>query len=149
MLPEMNARRSLGRAASSWRASGPRQGRPLPASLLGLASRFFGEDLSDVRLFVGPQPGRMGALAFTLGSQIHIAPEEDRPFSPRWLRLLGHELTHVIQQRRGRARNPHGRGVFVLKDPALEAEADRMGDAFAVAASGLTRKHGAAEAPEP
>jgi hypothetical protein len=107
---------------------------------LRLASRFFGEDLSEVRLFVGPEPGRLGALAFTLGSRIHIAPEEDRPFSARWLRLLGHELAHVVQQRQGRARNPHGRGVVVLKDPALEAEADRMGEAFAAAASRLARE---------
>lgn len=140
MLPEMNARRSLGRAAGHGLAPGSGRGRPLPPPLLRLASRFFGEDLSEVRLFVGPEPARLGALAFTLGSRIHIAPEEDRPFTDRWLRLLGHELTHVVQQRQGRARNPHGRGVFVLKDPALEAEADRMGEAFAAAASRLARE---------
>lgn len=139
MLPKMNARRSLGRAASLGLDSAPRHGRPLPPSLLRLATKFFGGDFSDVRLYVGPQPGRMGALAFTMGSQIHIAPEEDRPFTQRWLQLLGHELTHVVQQREGRARNPNGRGVVVLRDEALEQEADRMGDAFAAAATGLSR----------
>jgi hypothetical protein len=135
MLPEMNAQRSLGRASSHRPGPGPGRGSPLPPSLLRLAAKVFGRDFSGVRIHVGPQPGRMGALAFTLGSQIHIAPEEHRPFTQRWLQLLGHELTHVVQQREGRARNPYGRVVVVLRDPSLEAEADRMGDAFAAAAS--------------
>jgi len=41
--------------------------------------------------------------------------------------LLGHELTHVMQQRAGRVANPFGSGVAVVQDQALEAEADRMG----------------------
>ena len=41
--------------------------------------------------------------------------------------MLGHELTHVLQQRAGRVRNPMGTGVAVVQDPALEAEAERMG----------------------
>jgi hypothetical protein len=41
--------------------------------------------------------------------------------------LLGHELTHVVQQRAGRVRNPYASGIAVVQDPALEAEADRMG----------------------
>ena len=41
--------------------------------------------------------------------------------------LLGHELTHVLQQRAGRVSNPFGSGTAVVQDHALEAEADRMG----------------------
>ena len=33
----------------------------------------------------------------------------------------------MVQQRAGRVRNPLGAGVAVVQDPALEAEAERMG----------------------
>jgi hypothetical protein len=42
-------------------------------------------------------------------------------------KLLGHELAHVVQQRAGRVRNPMGSGIAVVQDPALEAEAERLG----------------------
>ena len=40
-----------------------------------------------------------------------------------------------MQQRAGRVRNPLGSGVAVVQDPALEAEAERMGLRAASAAS--------------
>src|SRR5690606_27769182 len=49
------------------------------------------------------------------------------PHSAHGQRLLGHELAHVVQQRAGRVRNPFGSGTAVVQDPALEAEAERMG----------------------
>ena len=41
--------------------------------------------------------------------------------------MLGHELTHVVQQRAGRVKNPLGGGIAVVQDLTLEAEAERMG----------------------
>jgi Domain of unknown function (DUF4157) len=82
---------------------------------------------------VSSAPGRLGAVAFTTGSDIYFAPGRYEPGSPEGLRLLGHELAHVVQQRQGRVRNPHGHGVAVVKDPELEAEADRMGRALQTA----------------
>lgn len=112
-----------------------RRGSPLPEAIRRPAEEFFGEDFSDVRIHVGPEARRLGARAFTVGSHIYIDPQEHDPSSEEWLRLLGHELTHVVQQRSGRARNPHGHGVAILNDPGLEAEANRRGFAFATAVS--------------
>jgi ribosomal protein S18 acetylase RimI-like enzyme len=62
---------------------------------------------------------------------IHFASGQYNPHTPHGQSLLGHELTHVVQQRAGRVANPFGSGVAVVQDQALEAEADRMGRAAA------------------
>ena len=84
-------------------------------------------DFSDVRIHVGPEVTAIGAIAFTWGTDIHFAPGYYNPHSIHGQQLLGHELTHVLQQRAGRVRNPFGNGTAVVQDHALEAEADRMG----------------------
>ena len=66
-------------------------------------------------------------LAFTLGSQYLLRAGQYDPHSVRGQQVLGHELTHVVQQRAGRVRNPQGFGIAVVQDHALEAEADRLG----------------------
>ncbi len=102
-------------------------GRPLPDAIRAKMESYFAADLSDVRIHVGDQATKIGALAFTLGSDLYFAPGQLDLHSHRGHELLGHELTHVIQQRAGRVRNPFGAGVAVVQDPALEAEADRIG----------------------
>jgi phosphatidylserine/phosphatidylglycerophosphate/cardiolipin synthase-like enzyme len=102
-------------------------GVPLPADVRRDAERILGEDLSDVRIHVGPEPRRMRALAFTLGPHIYFAPGLYDPRTREGRTLLGHELTHVVQQRRGRAQNRLGYGIAVVRDPALEHEAARIG----------------------
>ena len=102
-------------------------GRPLPAHVQRKMEALFGEDFSDVRIHSGPQAHAIGAIAFTLGSSIYFAPGHYSPDTPRGHQLLGHELTHVVQQRAGRVRNPQGSGLAVVQDHALEAEAERMG----------------------
>ena len=102
-------------------------GKPLPEAVQRKMETFFGTNFSDVRVFMGPQASSIGALAFTLGSNIYFAPGQYDPHSVRGQQVLGHELTHVIQQRAGRVRNPQGFGIAVVQDHALEAEADRLG----------------------
>jgi ribosomal protein S18 acetylase RimI-like enzyme len=87
----------------------------------------FRADFSDVRVHVGRDARSIGAIAFTWGSNIHFAPGQYNPDSLQGQRLLGHELAHVLQQRGGRVKNPHGSRVAVVQDAALEAEADRLG----------------------
>jgi uncharacterized protein DUF4157 len=106
-------------------------GRPMPTHVQRKMEALFGEDFSDVRIHSGPQAHAIGALAFTLGSSIYFAPGHYSPDTPRGQQLLGHELTHVVQQRAGRVRNPQG-GLAVVQDHALEAEAERMGARAAV-----------------
>lgn len=102
-------------------------GQPLPAAVRQKMESFFGASFGDVRVHVGPHASAIGALAFTQGTHIHFAPGQYNPSSPQGQQLLGHELTHVVQQRAGRVRNPFGSGVAVVQDVALEAEADRLG----------------------
>lgn len=102
-------------------------GRPIPEAVRGKMERCFAADFSAVRVHTGGEATAIGALAFTQGSNIHFAPGQYDPLSARGQRLLAHELTHVIQQRAGRVRNPFGSGVAVVLDTALEAEAERMG----------------------
>lgn len=102
-------------------------GRPLPDNVRTKMESFFGADFSDVRVHVGPEAPSIGALAFTMGSSLYFAPGQYNPDSPQGQALLGHELTHVVQQRQGRVRNPFGSGIAVVQDHHLEAEADRMG----------------------
>ncbi len=102
-------------------------GRALPEAVQQKMESFFGASFADVRVHVGPEAPAIGALAFTLGSDIYFAPGQYDPGSPRGQQLLGHELAHVLQQRQGRVRNPFGAGIAVVQDPGLEAEADRMG----------------------
>ncbi|MGQ9371247.1 eCIS core domain-containing protein [Azospirillum sp. ST 5-10] len=102
-------------------------GRPLPDGVRQKMESFFKADFSDVRVHVGAQAPAIGALAFTLGTNLYFAPGQYNPDTPHGQQLLGHELTHVLQQRAGRVRNPFGSGIAVVQDPSLEAEADRMG----------------------
>ncbi|HEY3568178.1 MAG TPA: DUF4157 domain-containing protein [Thermoanaerobaculia bacterium] len=109
----------------SFRPSGV--GQRLPESVQKKMESAFGTDFSDVRVHVGPEASSIGALAFTYGSDLYFAHGQYDPHSPHGQRLIGHELTHVLQQRAGRVRNPFGSGVAVVQDPGLEAEAERMG----------------------
>ncbi|MEM9460498.1 MAG: DUF4157 domain-containing protein [Myxococcota bacterium] len=126
----MNASASLGQAKPHQLQPGSRMETSLPPDLRRVAERLFEEDLSDVRITVTQLAPRIGAIAFTAGPKIYFAPGAYKPHSREGIRLLGHELAHVVQQRRGRVRNGHGYGVVVVQDDQLEAEADLAGEAL-------------------
>ena len=104
-----------------------RPGEKLPSAVQQKMESFFKTDFSDVRVRVGPQPASIGALAFTCGTNIYFAPGRYNPHTPSGQQLLGHELTHVMQQRSGRVQAARVQGMAVVRDRALEAEADRLG----------------------
>lgn len=116
---------------SLFQTGGRTQSSPLPTTVLRRMEQFFDADLSAVRVHVGPQAASVGALAFTAGTDIYFAPGQYNPLSRDGLALLGHELTHVVQQREGRVNNPLDGGSAVVFDPALESEADHMGSIVA------------------
>jgi ribosomal protein S18 acetylase RimI-like enzyme len=101
--------------------------QPLPPEVRHKMESFFGADLGAVRVHVGPEATRLGALAFTQGEHIWFAPGQYNPHTVQGQQLLGHELAHVQQQRAGRVRSPYGSGVAIVQDAALEAEAERTG----------------------
>jgi hypothetical protein len=83
-------------------ASGAGGGRPLEAPLRGFMEQRFGVDFSQVRIYADGEAAQltrlMHARAFTAGSRIYFGAGEYRPDSAAGLRLLTHELTHVVQQ---------------------------------------------------
>ncbi|WP_438031072.1 eCIS core domain-containing protein [Sorangium sp. So ce233] len=120
----------------------------IPSPVKAKMEAAFGTDFSGVR--VHPSSSRavaLGALAYTQGSEIHVAPGQWAPETTRGQELLGHELAHVVQQRAGRVRaTAQYKGIKLNDAPALEAEADAMGARAAHTSAGLPRAM--ARAPE-
>jgi hypothetical protein len=102
-------------------------GRRLPDNMRSTMERAFGTDLHEVRLHEGPAASTVGALAYTQGTDIHFGPGEYQPHTPYGRALIGHELTHVVQQRRGRVAAPLGAGMPINDDARLEGEAHELG----------------------
>lgn len=106
-------------------ASGAAQ--PLPDGVRQEMEAAFDADFSTVRVSEGPEAAQLGALAYTQGEQIHLQPGLLDSQSESGRSLLGHELTHVLQQRAGRVVAPSGAGAPINADSALEAEAEVSG----------------------
>ncbi len=102
-------------------------GQKLPDAFRRGMEQAFKTDFSAVRVHLGTEAGAIGALAFTAGDRIVMAPGQYAPDTLRGQQLLAHELAHVVQQRAGRVRNPLGAGLAIVHDPQLETEADRLG----------------------
>jgi len=115
-------------------------GQPLPEPVQKKMEAFFNTNFADVRVHVGHEAPSIGALAFTHGTDLYFAPGQYNPQTTNGQRLLGHELTHVVQQRAGRVRNPLGSGIAVVQDPGLEAEAEQMGKCAAFASRPIQAK---------
>jgi hypothetical protein len=102
----------------------------IPTPVLRKMEHFFGQDFSDVRVHANsPAAPGMGAIAYTQGHSLHFAPGQFQPGTLAGQQLLGHELTHVVQQRAGRVQ-PLVRlksGVALNEDARLEREADAQG----------------------
>jgi hypothetical protein len=103
-------------------------GRQLPEGVLRKMGRAFGADFSGVRVHEGKQADSLGALAYTQGEHIHFAPGLYRPASADGQLMIGHELTHVVQQMQGLVKPTlQANGVAINDDQRLEAEADVEG----------------------
>ncbi len=96
-------------ADSSSRNVGLGAGRALPDSERAFFEARFGRSFGAVRIHTDADAARaahrMSARAFTFGNDIAFANGEYRPGTTEGRRLLAHELTHTIQQRRGGARH--------------------------------------------
>ena len=101
----------------------------MPEPVLNKMEKAFQTDFSGVKINPSStKASQLGALAYTQGQEIHFAPGVYQPGSQRGQELLGHELTHVVQQREGRVK-PTGtaNGLPLNDDPSLEKEADALG----------------------
>ena len=80
-------------------------GTPMPAFTNQFMSNAFSSDFSGVRVHTGSKAIQMNqglnARAFTHGSDIYFNKGQYQPGSFEGKKLLGHELTHVVQQKAG------------------------------------------------
>lgn len=95
----------------------------MPDNLKAGVESLSGIDMSDVRVnYNSNKPADVGALAYTQGADIHVAPGQEKH--------LPHEAWHVVQQKQGRVQPTMQLkdGVQVNDDEGLEYEADVMGE---------------------
>jgi len=106
----------------------------MPDNLKAGVENLSGVDMSDVRVhYNSSKPAEVGALAYTQGTNIHVAPGQEKH--------LPHEAWHVIQQAQGRVKPTMQLkdGIPVNDDEGLEHEADEMGAHAAQRQSGAAR----------
>ena len=105
-----------------------REGAPAPRNDTGLSHQLkagveslSGVSMDDVKVhYNSDKPAVVQALAYTQGSEIHVAPGQEQH--------VPHEAWHVAQQKQGRvAATTQMKGVALNDDPGLEHEADVMG----------------------
>ena len=76
-------------------------GQPLDGAIREFMEPRIGRELSGVRVHTDGRAAAsaraLGALAYTVGSDVVFAAGRYDPYSPSGARLLGHELTHVTQ----------------------------------------------------
>jgi len=94
----------------------------LPDNLKSGMENLSGLSLADVKVhYNSSKPAQLNALAYAQGSDIHVAPGQERH--------LPHEAWHTVQQKQGRVKPTVQlqKGVPVNDDKSLEQEADVMG----------------------
>ncbi len=105
-------------------------GEALPDSIRASLEPQFGRDFSDVRVHAGAEADalsqQLGAKAFTTGQDIFFRSGDYQPESEEGKKLLGHEMTHVVQQ--GGAAVSRQAVEAEEKAPAGEREAEEALD---------------------
>jgi hypothetical protein len=93
----------------------------LPDTLKTGVESLSGLSLDDVKVhYNSSKPANLQALAYTQGTDIHVAPGEERH--------LPHEAWHVVQQKQGRVKaTMQMAGQPVNDNAGLEREADALG----------------------
>lgn len=100
----------------------PQNRTGLPDGLKSGVESLSGLAMDDVRVhYNSSKPANLQALAYTQGTDIHVAPGEERH--------LPHEAWHVVQQKLGRVKpTTQVAGEAVNDSQLLESEADNMGN---------------------
>jgi hypothetical protein len=141
-------------------------GSPIGAELRQRMEPQLGADLSSVRIHTSTESAdasdKLGARAFTTGSDVHFGAGEFAPGTKEGDRLIAHELTHAVQAQKsgiqrkeqheqGHGDEAHGHDVSQPGDPA-EQEADSVADGVAENLHGGKKvdaaKPGAQQAPQ-
>ena len=93
----------------------------LPNNLKAGIESLSGVSLDKVKVhYDSPKPAQLNALAYAQGTDIHVAPGQQKH--------LPHEAWHIAQQSQGRVKpTTQVKGVAINDDSGLEREADVMG----------------------
>lgn len=94
----------------------------LPDQLKSGVENLSGHSLDDVKVhYNSPQPAALQAHAYAQGTDIHVAPGQEKH--------LPHEAWHVVQQKQGRVQPTRQlkENTNINDDVSLENEADVMG----------------------
>lgn len=102
------------------------QGQPLDSATRSFMESRFGYDFSRVRIHADNQSADsarvINALAYTVGRNVWFSPEQYAPHTSVGLKLLAHELAHVVQQ--GQSEPLAARGALKLETgPMIRAQA--------------------------
>ncbi|GEM_PF-2922740 len=94
----------------------------LPDNLKIGIENLSGYNIDDVKVhYNSDKPAQLQALAYAQGTDIHLAPREEK--------RLPHEAWHVVQQKQGRVKpTVQMQGIQVNDNEELEHEADVMGE---------------------
>ena len=94
----------------------------MPDNLKAGVETLSGLSMNDVKVhYNSPKPAQLHAHAYTQGTEIHVAPGQDKH--------LAHEAWHVAQQKQGRVKpTVQVKGAEINDDAGLEKEADVMGE---------------------
>ena len=122
--------------ATAQRAETPRPNNTgMPDNLKAGIESLSGFSMDDVRVhYNSPKPATVQALAYTQGTDIHVAPGQEKH--------LPHEAWHVAQQMAGRVSpTTNINGMPVNDNAGLEHEADVMGENAVTQRKGLISKN--------
>jgi hypothetical protein len=86
------------------------------------------QDLKNVKIHTDElsnlAAGKIGAEAFTAGKDIYFARGKFRPDTEEGIRLLKHEMTHIMQEEKGETKNASIEKMRQLEQEALANEQD-------------------------
>ncbi len=117
-------------------------GKPLDGHTLSTMEARLGHDFSNVRVHVDERANAsassLGATAYTVGDDIVFAAGKFDPHSQEGSERLGHELTHVVQQRLkpDQGSVPSGMHEAEAQDVSLSVASGHAARVNAAAASG-------------
>jgi hypothetical protein len=132
---------------------GSSPGQSLSGDVQARLEQTFGADFSQVRVHTDPISHdlnrQISARAFTVGQDIYFGQGQYAPSTPTGLGLLGHELTHTVQQRSA-ARvmaSPLGRGGLI--QAAGERQVARLSASAPGGGGGMPGPTGGGGGPPP
>ena len=123
-------------------------GQPLDEAVQARMGADLGHDFGDVRVHTSTEADalshQLGAKAFTTGQDVFFREGAYSPHSSAGQELIGHELTHVVQQSTGAVKGHGGMTVHAPGD-AFEQQANATARTVARGGTGAEAQRQAAE----